>query len=66
MCPTHVRGGGLVGMLDVPRLELTTPVVEGDDEGISKKAAGHLPDTPMPWRKATAPWPPIAMAYSGR
>ena len=25
--PAHVRAGGLVGMLDVPRLKLTTPVV---------------------------------------
>jgi sortase A len=47
--PARVHAGGLVGMLDVPRLKLTTPVVEGDDEGILKKAVGHLPDTPMPW-----------------
>jgi LPXTG-site transpeptidase (sortase) family protein len=45
----RVRAGGLVGMLDVPRLQLTTPVVEGDDDRTLKRAVGHLPDTPMPW-----------------
>lgn len=49
IAPTHVRAGGLVGMLDVPRLALTTPVVEGDDDDTLKRAVGHLPDTPMPW-----------------
>ena len=44
-----VRHGGLVGMLDVPRLQLSTPVIEGDDSRTLKRAVGHLPDTPMPW-----------------
>jgi sortase A len=44
-----VRHGSLVGMLDVPRLELSTPVIEGDDSRTLKRAVGHLPDTPMPW-----------------
>ena len=44
-----VRQGGLLGMLDVPRLKLSTPVIQGDDTGILKRAVGHLPDTPMPW-----------------
>lgn len=47
--PVTVRTGGLVGMLDVPRLKLTTPVIEGDDESALKRAVGHLPDTPLPW-----------------
>ena len=47
--PPAVRRGSLVGMLDVPRLELSTPVIEGDDDGTLKRAVGHLPDTPMPW-----------------
>jgi sortase A len=47
--PVRVRTGGLVGMLDVPRLNLTTPVIEGDDETTLKRAVGHLPDTPLPW-----------------
>ena len=44
-----VRRGGLVGMLDVPRLQLSTPVIEGDDDRTLKRAVGHLPDTPLPW-----------------
>ena len=47
--PVSVRTGGLVGMLDVPRLQLSTPVIEGDDESTLKRAVGHLPDTPFPW-----------------
>ena len=46
---TEVRPGGLVGMLDVPRLRLSTPVIEGDDDRTLKRAVGHLPDTPLPW-----------------
>ena len=49
--PVRVRAGGLVGMLDVPRLKLTAPVIEGDDETTLKRAAGHLPDTPLPWEQ---------------
>ena len=41
--------GSLIGMLDVPRLELSTPVIQGDDTRTLKRAVGHLPDTPMPW-----------------
>ena len=46
---TEIRTGSLIGMLDVPRLELSTPVIEGDDTRTLKRAVGHLPDTPMPW-----------------
>jgi sortase A len=47
--PVAVRAGGLIGMLDVPRLMLSTPVIEGDDDSTLKRAVGHLPDTPLPW-----------------
>lgn len=49
--PVAVRSGGLLGMLDVPRLKLTAPVIEGDDEATLLRAAGHLPDTALPWEK---------------
>ena len=49
--PVSVRTGSLVGMLDVPRLKLTTPVIEGDDDITLKRAVGHLPDTALPWEK---------------
>lgn len=52
--PAAVRAGSLVGMLDVPRLELTTPVIEGDDNTTLKRAVGHLPDTPLPWEPGNA------------
>ena len=45
----EVREGSLIGMLDVPRLDLSTPVIEGDDSRTLKRAVGHLPDTPLPW-----------------
>ena len=49
-----VRKGGLLGMLDVPRLRLSTPVIEGDDTRTLKRAVGHLPDTPMPWEEGNS------------
>ena len=49
IAPAGLKQGGLVGMLDVPRLQLSTPVIEGDDTGTLRRAVGHLPDTPMPW-----------------
>jgi sortase A len=52
--PLTVRAGGLVGMLDVPRLKLTTPVIEGDDDRTLKRAVGHLPDTALPWQDGNA------------
>jgi sortase A len=52
--PRAMPAGGLVGMLDVPRLKMTTPVVEGDDDGTLKRAVGHLPDTPFPWEKGNS------------
>jgi sortase A len=39
----------LIGMLEVPRLRLSTPVMLGDDDRTLEIAAGHLPDTPRPW-----------------
>ena len=42
--------GSLVGLLSVPRLGLSTAVVEGDDSKSLKLSAGHLPDTPWPWQ----------------
>jgi sortase A len=44
------KPGSLVGLLSVPRLGLSTAVVEGDDSKSLKLSAGHLPDTPWPWQ----------------
>ena len=52
--PVSVGAGSLLGMLDVPRLRLTTAVIHGDDETTLKRAAGHLPDTPLPWERGNS------------
>ena len=54
VAPSRVSAGGLVGMLDVPRLQLTTPVIEGDDDRTLQRSVGHLPDTPMQWENGNS------------
>jgi sortase A len=44
-----VDNGDVLGRLEIPRLKLSVIVAEGDDTGTLSVAAGHLPDTPMPW-----------------
>jgi len=39
----------LIGRLEAPRVHLSVMVVDGDDDETLKRAAGHLPDTPLPW-----------------
>jgi sortase A len=39
----------LIGRLEIPRLQVSVMVVDGDDDATLKVAAGHLPDTPLPW-----------------
>ena len=46
---TPIGPAGLIGQLEIPRLNLSAVVVEGDDEPTLGMAIGHLPDTPMPW-----------------
>ena len=41
--------GELIGRVDIPRLNLSAVVAEGDDDKTLGKAVGHLPDTPLPW-----------------
>ena len=70
--PVAVRTGGLVGMLDVPRLSLMTPVIEGDDDKTLRRAVGHLPDTPLPWQEGNSAiaghrdGPLLAQRHQGR
>ncbi len=47
--PARVPHGGVVGRLEIPRVHLSVIVAEGDDEATLEKAAGHLPDTALPW-----------------
>ena len=39
----------LIGRLEIPRLNISVMIVDGDDLATLKRAAGHLPDTPLPW-----------------
>lgn len=43
-----------LGRLEVPRLGLSVVVAEGDDEKTLAIAAGHLPDTPLPWQNGNS------------
>jgi sortase A len=43
-----------IGRLEIPRVGLSTVVVEGDDEKTLQVAVGHLPDTPLPWQPGNA------------
>lgn len=40
--------GSVLGRMEIPRLGLTVMVVEGDDTGDLKRAAGHIPGTALP------------------
>lgn len=47
--PTALAAGAAIGTLAVPRLGLSAMVAEGDADAVLDVAAGHLPDTPLPW-----------------
>jgi LPXTG-site transpeptidase (sortase) family protein len=40
---------GVIALLEIPRLELSSAVVSGDGDDVLDVAIGHLPDTPQPW-----------------
>ena len=39
----------MIGLLEIPRLRLSTAVLSGDDPKTLDLGPGHLPDTPRPW-----------------
>ena len=47
-------GAGVLALLDIPRLGISTPVLPGDDSGTLEIAVGHLPDTPQPWENGNS------------
>ena len=51
MSPAPVRRGDVIGQLDIPRLGLSVMIFEGDDAGILKEGAGHIPGTALPRRE---------------
>ena len=40
--------GGMIGRLAIPRLRLSVMVMEGDGQRTLRRAAGHVPATPLP------------------
>jgi sortase A len=46
--PRGPRRGEVLGELEIPRLKLSVMVFEGDDLGILKIGAGHIPGTALP------------------
>jgi len=42
--------GSLLGRMEIPRLALSTVVLEGDSNQVLRKAAGHIPGTALPGR----------------
>jgi sortase A len=48
------RRDSLIGVLTIPSVDMSVAIVEGDDDQALRIAAGHLPDTPLPWEKGNA------------
>lgn len=40
--------GGVLGRIEIPRIGVSVMVVEGVEDGDLKRAAGHIPGTPLP------------------
>jgi sortase A len=45
--PTPMRRGDVIGELEIPRLQVSVMVLEGDDAGILSEGAGHIPGTAL-------------------
>jgi sortase A len=45
---------GVVGVLEIPRLEFSEVVASGEDDKTLKVAIGHLLDTPLPWAQGNS------------
>jgi LPXTG-site transpeptidase (sortase) family protein len=43
-----VRHGEVIGELDIPRLQVSVMVFEGDDAEVLRQGAGHIPGTALP------------------
>ncbi len=48
LVPPVIAARGLIGRLEIPRLELSAIVIEGDDSKTLRRAVGHIPGTPLP------------------
>jgi sortase A len=45
--PPSARRGDVIGELEIPRLQVSVMVFEGDDAGILSAGAGHIPGTAL-------------------
>jgi len=45
---SRVRRGDTLAELEIPRLRMSVAVFEGDDEGVLRIGAGHIPGTALP------------------
>jgi sortase A len=46
--PAPLIEGGVIGEIQVPRLQLKAIVVQGDSHTILRRAVGHIPETALP------------------
>lgn len=49
-----IEEGAAIGLLEIPRLGLSTPILSGEDERTLALGAGHLRDTPAPWEEGNS------------
>lgn|SRR5262245_37476616 len=40
--------GTVIGRIDIPSLQISTPVLEGTDDETLRRGSGHIEDTPFP------------------
>lgn len=48
--PAERERGQPIGVLEIPRLGLSSVVIEGDETAALLLGVGHLADTPLPWK----------------
>jgi sortase A len=44
----HFPEGAVIGRIDIPRVEVSTVILEGDDAALLRLGAGHIPGTALP------------------
>jgi sortase A len=46
--PPAIAASGLIGRIEIPRLQLSAIVIEGDDSKTLRRAVGHIVGSPLP------------------
>ena len=46
--PVPLPVGALIGRIEIPRLSLSTVVLQGDSDEVLRKGVGHIPNTSLP------------------